>query len=471
MRSVTPWLACQVLKLQEACLGRTTFSILRTPESPDRSSREALQRDKLQSLLTHATSEIPYWRERLDSCFPGAGAFDALSRAPILTRTQIRQDAQSMLWTGCPGKILQHRSGGTTDDNLTFFWGRERQSWDRAMRYRGLLGQGIHPGEAVIHLWPRYPVRGTLDRLKVIARDLRDRLTNDVVVDLRPFDDARLDRALRLCHGYRPVLLISYPSWLIALAKRIRAVGAGGAFSRLQRVMCTGEGLFDFQRRFLAETFGVPIFQEYGSQDSGVLAHEDASGVLRLHADQVILEVLRDGNPAPPGELGEVVITHLHNRVMPFIRYATGDVMRGPASSESGNSTERPRCPLPEGRTSDQLVTMEGKLCPMRPVIEALVEQAGLEEFSLHQPEPGAITLLYVEGPGQPPPHEPAEEVLRRFLGQDLVIGWVGGKHFVPLTSGKKRYVCSPAAMRLLAHDRQAGLHLARSWPQRLVVG
>src|SRR5262249_892765 len=150
--------------------------------------REALQSEKLQSLFTHATSEIPYWQERLRPVFPGASAKAALSRAPILTRTEIRQFARSMVWVGCPGKIFQHRSGGTTDDNLTFFWGRERQSWDRAMRYRGLLGQGIHAGEAVMHLWPRYPAHSRMDRLKEIVRDVRDRLINDIVVDLRPFD-------------------------------------------------------------------------------------------------------------------------------------------------------------------------------------------------------------------------------------------------------------------------------------------
>jgi phenylacetate-CoA ligase len=38
------------------------------------------------------------------------------------------------------------------------------------------------------------------------------------------------------------------------------------------------------------------------------------------------LEVLKDGQPAKPGETGEVVITDLNNYCLPFIRYRIGDL-------------------------------------------------------------------------------------------------------------------------------------------------
>lgn len=38
------------------------------------------------------------------------------------------------------------------------------------------------------------------------------------------------------------------------------------------------------------------------------------------------IEVLRpDGTPAQPGESGEIVVTDLHNRAMPLVRYRVGD--------------------------------------------------------------------------------------------------------------------------------------------------
>ena len=374
-----------------------------------------------------------------------------VASVPVLTRTEICRNREAMRWQSAPGKILIHRSGGTTDDNLTFYWGRGRQSWDRAMRYRGLGRHGIRPGDRVLHIWPRYPARNPWDQLKHRASDWRDRLTNDEVIDLRPMSAERLDAVLRYCAGYRPVLLIGYPSWLSALAERIRAAHPRFRLSGLRLILCTGEVLFAFQRRLIAETFGVPVVQEYGSQDAGLIANEDPAGILRLNAEQMVVEVLRDGAPAAAGELGEVVVTHFYTEVMPFIRYATGDVVRRLAESRA-EQTGLPVFPSPEGRTSDVLATTAEEPCPMRPVVEFLVEHAGLREFSLYQPQPDHLVVLVIEEPGAASRgRSEAEAILRSFLGRNLRVEWRGGQRFEPFTSGKKRFVCSPAGMRLLA--------------------
>lgn len=463
-----------LLPLHEAILRRSTFSILRQLEEHPEPSREGIteiQRQGLERILQHARNRIPYWHDRLEGRLRNAPEDDvlaALAAVPVLTRAEICRHREAMRWQSAPGKILIHRSGGTTDDNLTFYWGRARQSWDRAMRYRGLGRHGIRPGDRVLHIWPRYPTRNPWDQLKQSWRDGRDRLTNDEVIDLRPLSAERLDAVLRFCADYRPVLLIGYPSWLSVLAERIRDAHPRFRLPELRLILCTGEVLFAFQRRLIAETFGVPVMQEYGSQDAGLIAHEDAAGTLRLNAEQMVVEVLRDGAPAAAGELGEVVVTHFYTEVMPFIRYATGDVVRQPAETRV-ERTGLPVFPSPEGRTSDVLATTTEEPCPMRPVVESLVEHAGLREFSLYQPQPDHLVVLVVEEPGAASRgRSEAEEILRSFLGKNLRLEWRSGRRFEPFTSGKKRFVCSPAGMRLIAHDKESGMSRARAWPQRL---
>src|SRR5262245_12405529 len=218
-------LAGWLLRVQEALLGRTTFSLLRESLHRERSAAEfaAWRTTKLLALLEHARTAIPYWRDRLGGWSPPPGASSPaglLAGVPVLTRSDIRQHLESMRWREAPGKVLVHRSGGTTDDNLTFYWGRERQSWDRAMRYRGFAQLGFAPGDRALHLWPVYPARGLRGRLVQAARHLRDKLTNDVVFDLRgpggALSPERIDAAIAYCRRYRPAMLIAYPSWLTA---------------------------------------------------------------------------------------------------------------------------------------------------------------------------------------------------------------------------------------------------------------
>lgn len=464
-----------LLPLHEAILRRSTFSILRQLEAHPDPSREQLaeiQRKGLEGILQHALSQIPYWRDRLEGRVTSVREDDAsalLASIPVLTRAEICRHREAMRWQSAPGKILMHRSGGTTDDNLTFYWGRSRQSWDRAMRYRGLGRHGISPGDRILHIWPRYPGRKLGDKLKQRLRDWRDRLINDEVIDLRPMSPERLDAVLSSCSAYRPAVLIGYPSWLTILAERIRTTHPRFRLADLRLVFCTGEVLFAFQRQLIADTFGVPVRQEYGSQDAGLIAHEDPAGTLRLNAEQMVVEILREGMPAAPGELGEVVITHFYTEIMPFIRYATGDVVRQPTTDSHAGQTGLPVFPQPEGRTSDVLAATTGEPCPMRPVVESLVERAGLREFSLYQPEDNQLVILVIEGTSAVSHnHAEAEMILRSFLGGDLRIEWRGGKRFEPFTSGKKRFVCSPAGMRLIAHDKESGRSRARAWPQRL---
>ncbi|HZV05477.1 MAG TPA: hypothetical protein VE999_10370 [Gemmataceae bacterium] len=465
-----------LLPMHEAMLGRSTFSILRQLNARPNPSKEWLyqvQRQGLEHILQHVVNQIPYWRDRLECRLRPDSKEDVealLASVPVLTRAEIGRNREAMRWQLAPGKILMHRSGGTTDDNLTFYWGRARQSWDRAMRYRGLSRHGIFPGDRVLHVWPRYPGKRWLDKFKLGLRDWRDWLTNDEVIDLRPMSPERLDAVLHFCTRYRPAVLIGYPSWLTALAERIRAAHPRFRLSTLRLILCTGEVLFAFQRRLIAETFGVGVAQEYGSQDSGLIAHEDTSGILRLNAEQMVVEILRDGETAAPGELGEVVITHFYTEIMPFIRYATGDVVRRPSSDESlGGPSGHPVFPQPEGRTSDVLATTAGEPCPMRPVVEALIEHTGMREFSLYQPEADHIIVLVIEGSDQARRvRADAEDVLRSLLGTDLQLEWRRGRRFEPFTSGKRRFVCSPVGMRLIAHDKESGMARARAWPQRL---
>jgi len=451
----------------EALMARRTLSVV-----GDLQRSAALSDDRIAeyhaqhvcSLLEHARTASPYWQAKLASC-----GEDRIGLLPVLTRAEIRRHRETMRCPEGHGKVIQHASSGTTDDNLVFYLDRDLQAWGRAARIHALARLGVHLGDKQLHFMPQFGSGGRLGVLKDAARAARDRLTRDPAFDLRPYTPGRMDAALAFLRRYQPAVIVGYPSVLFALAQRCVSAGSEIPVSTLRYVLSTGELLYEFQRRLIETTFGARVVEEYGSQEVGVIASEDASGQWLVNWPHVIVEVLRNGRPAYPGELGEVVVTSLHSRAMPFLRYATGDVARMPVHSGAVTSTGLKTLIPIEGRTSDMTVTTDGRLYRTRELVDTLVRETGATEFSLHQTSPDRILCMTLRERGWIGQETKVTELLRSMLGRSLQIEWKVGTAFQPLKSGKRRYICSPVAQMLLAHDRESGMFLSRAWPQRVL--
>ncbi len=92
------------------------------------------------------------------------------------------------------------------------------------------------------------------------------------------------------------------------------------------------EMLTPFMRRRIGEGFGAAVRDTYCSEEVSVIAWEcGETGLYHVREDNVIVEVLKDGVPVKEGDRGEVIVTALHYRARPFLRYRLGDeVTRGP---------------------------------------------------------------------------------------------------------------------------------------------
>ena len=469
----SPAVGSALLQFQEWCLGRPSFAVWKSlvSSTPNVEQTQATRAARLQELFDHARRHIPGWRTRLQEAplrVDPACPARALEAVPVLTRTEIVRDRESLWWRETPHKVLKHISGGSTDDNLEFYLGRERQAWNRAIRWRALSRVGIQPGDPVLHLWPHFPPDSPLDAVKQRLRSFRNLVTNDREFDPRPFGHHDCQRALQQLNRQPGTLLFSFPSWVMELLRYCQATGQAPV--GLRGICCSGEVLYPTQRAALTQAWGVPVFEEYGSQETGAIANDDLAGVFHLNAEHVLVEVLRDGKPAAPGELGEVVVTNLTSTLMPFVRYATGDVIRQPEPTPSSWQGELgPLCPRVEGRTSDLLLTCAGQLSTSRSLVEGLLQTFQGQPFHLRQQSPQACELHLLE-PSAPRAPLGVEQI-RQQLGQATQVSVVVGRAFSPLRSGKHRFVCSRAAARQIAHDQRASDELARIWAQPVVGG
>jgi phenylacetate-CoA ligase len=105
----------------------------------------------------------------------------------------------------------------------------------------------------------------------------------------------------------------------------------GFGLSALTHIKTIGETLTPQLRHDVAELNPeISIADMYSSEECGAIALQcpDSSGY-HVMSETLIVEILDDSNePCAPGEIGQVVVTDLHNLASPVIRYRIGDYAR-----------------------------------------------------------------------------------------------------------------------------------------------
>ena len=124
-----------------------------------------------------------------------------------------------------------------------------------------------------------------------------------------------------------PVYIEGYSGSLYNTARLVREMNLGLDI-RPRAIIATSEDLIDAHRKLVSEVFGAPVFNRYGSREfSGAVAQEcQLFEGLHVNTALCYLELLDNNDRGVArGERGRITITDLNNRVMPFIRYDTGD--------------------------------------------------------------------------------------------------------------------------------------------------
>lgn len=153
------------------------------------------------------------------------------------------------------------------------------------------------------------------------------------------------------------------------------------------------------ERARWSQVFGVPVRDEYSSEELDILAMECPYGNYHLNEDDAHLELI---NPDETG-LGEVVGTDLWNFAMPMIRYRQGDL--------AALETETTQCPCGSrfqimkglhGRADQALSSRtKGQIAPgsLLDIVEATfcAEGTNISEFRVVQRDFDLIELLHVK--------------------------------------------------------------------------
>ena len=395
---MNPFLSRQLIyPLQEKLLNRPTFPYLESLEKTQWYSRadiEALQLQKLQTLLKTAKEHSPWHAARIESSAINLDAisFEELRKLPIMTRADAQQHGHEMAWPDVPGGSFRYTTGGSSGSPLIFNFGRARQASDAAGRIRARRWWGVNVGEPELYLWGAPVELNKTDRIKTI----RDRLLNQLVLNAFEMSPENMSAYLTAIQKFNPKCIYGYASSVALLAKYARQKNRQLSLPALKVVCTTGEPLYPEQRQLISEFFNVPVANEFGSRDAGFIAHANSHQQMLLLSESNILEVLdADGNPVKPGEMGEAVMTGLCSEAQPFIRYRTGDMVK---LSTAADKDGRGLHVIDEvvGRSTDFLVHQDGSIVHALAAIYVLRETLGVEQFKIIQHAINEFEILIV---------------------------------------------------------------------------
>jgi phenylacetate-CoA ligase len=323
-----------------------------------------LQRLLLLQSLKHAVATVPYYREKFKD-LRGRGldgfSWEEWRRLPLLTRRDV-QDAGTLLMSDAVpaghGSICQVQSSGSTGTPITGYGTGVSQFFWRVFGLRDHLWHGRD--FAAKHAAIRHALEiktGESVRSDNWGKNTMPLFATGPSVTMSVSTDVATQAKWLMQEN--PGYLLSYPSNLLALALLFRT--KGWSLPGLKEVRTLGETVGPEVRDICREVWGVKLKDMYSSQEVGYLAlqcpqHEH----YHVQAESTLIEVLDENNkPCPPGGIGRVVVSSLHNYAMPFIRYEIGDYAEVGAPCPCGRGL--PVLKRIMGRQRNMLTTVDGK--------------------------------------------------------------------------------------------------------------
>lgn len=415
---------------------------LETSQWWGRDQLEALQLERLRSLLQHARQHVPYYRDlfaRIGFDPAAISSLADLQRLPFLGKPEIRANTEALKADNAVG-LARFNTGGSSGEPLIFFIGNQRVSHDVAAKWRATRWWGVDIGDPEIVVWGS-PIELTAqDRVRAI----RDKLLRTELLPAFEMSEAKLDSFVARIRERRPKMLFGYPSALSHIGQHAEKRGIRVDDLGIKVAFCTSERLYDHQREAIERVFGCPVANGYGSRDAGFIAHQCPSGGMHLTAEDIIVEIIdSEGRVLPPGQAGEIVVTHLATGDFPFIRYRTGDVaVMDAATCDCGRGL--PMLKEIQGRATDFVVARDGTVMHGLALIYILRDLPQVAGFRIVQEALDLTRVQVVPGPGfDADTVQRIQRGLAARLGGGVRIEVEKVNEIAPEKSGKYRYVVS----------------------------
>ena len=372
--------------------------MLATPEI----IRETSQLAQLEELLPR-WREVPIYRDSLARC-PRQN-LECFKRLPLIAKPEMRNDfprnflpaGQSLETLLAENLIELEHTSGTSAERLPVIFGR---GWwnaqeERALRLNSFVAKILDEFPNACRATITSPACNGLTCPTVwMSREQRT-FGNSLFVNLAriPFliGEAELAHMAAEISDWSPQFLDVDPVHGVRFA--LYCEQRGIKFPSLKFILCSYEFVSVVHRKILSRVFGVPVFNLYGSTETGHLLMENERGEMKPSYDTAFLEIV----DADAGGIGELVVTTLTNDYMPLLRYRIGDLVEKRIRPYGNDFTVH-------GRARDALAAGDGRRVTTWEVDQCFAGATGIAHYELRQNGDGDCVLRFVPdgtGPSQ----------------------------------------------------------------------
>lgn len=250
--------------------------------------------------------------------------FDKLVTDRNVTRAKVEQHVRSELKTA-QEKLLDRywvsATSGTTGQPAYFLYNQDE--WATVLANVMRMQESV-TGRTSLLRPPRTAFVTTNSPYHMSTR-IRVSLRMPIIPVKHFTADLPIAQIVEGLNEWQPQNLTTYASMLRLLAREQRD---GRLKIQPKYLFSTSEVLTDETRRLAEEAFGIGVYNQYVTTETGPLAFESAARCgLHIMDDLTIVEVVDDNyQPVAPGVFGsKVLLTVLFNQTQPLIRYELSD--------------------------------------------------------------------------------------------------------------------------------------------------
>jgi phenylacetate-CoA ligase len=276
--------------------------------------------ESIHNMVKYCYNQVPYYKNIFNEYsinYNNIVSIDDLKKIPILDKEVVRLNYNNLRSIELKNlSYYERRSGGTTGEPIRSLVTKEARAFETFAFFRGLYYMGWNPEMTYIQVFG-----GSLGlNIKSSFRaKVYNFMMNSLLIPAFEIDSNNIEDYYKILNSNKNnICIIGYPSAINNIVELLKAKTL--ETNSVKLVITTSEQLIEDWKYNIQSYFNCQIRSYYGSGEIQSLGYQEinSDNSYLIPRDNVIIESIEKNN--------ELIITQLHNKAQPLLRYKNGDI-------------------------------------------------------------------------------------------------------------------------------------------------